>query len=371
MEKIKKIIKQLVVIEKNDNEISVYPSENGAQNIKILLKKDDINLGLFDYKEDDVTTTTTTTTTTPEPTTTTPEPTTTTPEPTTTTPEPTTTTPEPTTTTTIEPTTTTPEYPLCNDVTESGAYAYPQQFTIYLGPEVGNVGLTFDAKSMPDRFIVEYDGEVVVDTFYRGSALYGNHELEYRAFFINDLQGRIDPIINEQYPIPEPLRPEYSEFIDPIDGFPKIVGGGGGSASFDKITTEPTEAIVSVYGPSIDTLWDFTLHCPEPKGSLEVETDGFGDLVFHFENVEYNKYSGDYSIDFWVTDTGGNYLTVDIDVGFGFQMMNYEYDAGIITSPSSGIKTYGSNVENHGYAGDFPTNPILYIKFTMVDIPDF
>lgn len=49
MEKIKKIIKQSLVLEKKDDHFIIKPNENTYYNIKFLLKNDNINMGLFDY----------------------------------------------------------------------------------------------------------------------------------------------------------------------------------------------------------------------------------------------------------------------------------------------------------------------------------
>ena len=46
---------------------------------------------------------------------------------------------------------------------------YPAQYTITLGAAVGEVTIIFDAKSVLDRFIIEFDGAVVVDSQYRGA----------------------------------------------------------------------------------------------------------------------------------------------------------------------------------------------------------
>lgn len=49
MEKIKKIIKQSVILKKDNDNINIAPNMNTYYNIKFLLKKNGLNMGLFDY----------------------------------------------------------------------------------------------------------------------------------------------------------------------------------------------------------------------------------------------------------------------------------------------------------------------------------
>ena len=169
------------------------------------------------------------------------------------------------------PTTTTttlaPEYPLCDSLTTSGGAAYPSEHPVFLGPETGNVLLTFNAISIPDRYIVHYGGEIVLDTYYRGSNDFNMEETSDsiwdREWFRNELEGKLDPIINETYPIQSPLREQYAAFINQDDGFPIVITPGHGSTSFNKTTTHPFLATVKVYGPATGTGWFFTLHCPK------------------------------------------------------------------------------------------------------------
>lgn len=91
-------------------------------------------------------------------------------------------------------------------------------YNIGLGAIYGLVTLSFNAYSIPDRFVVEYDGVDVIDTGYRG------------------VNG---------YCVP-------------------VVGPGSGTASFMK-TTLTTFAILKVYAPCGGTAWKATLGCPDPS----------------------------------------------------------------------------------------------------------
>ena len=197
------------------------------------------------------TSTTTTTTAGPTTTTTTGAPTTTT----TTTAGPTTTTTAGPTTTTIAPTTTTTTIPvvLCgNNVTYTGGSTYPSTTIITLGTATGNTILNYNGQDRPDRFIVEWNSNNVIDTGYRGSTIYGIGGAN-RTLFTASLAGKVDPISLSTYP----------DFVTyPTDGYPPVFTPSLDSASFDKNLTTPTSATVRVYAPMSGTLWGYRLNCP-------------------------------------------------------------------------------------------------------------
>lgn len=113
----------------------------------------------------------------------------------------------------------------------SGGVSYPTIQNVTLGSDTGVVTLDFQAYSVPDRFVVEYQGSVVIDTGYRGD-----------SFYQNDLN-------NALIALGEPTAP--------------IVGTGQGSVSFNKTSATPTVATVKVYAPMTGTGWNFTLQCPQ------------------------------------------------------------------------------------------------------------
>jgi hypothetical protein len=100
-----------------------------------------------------------------------------------------------------------------------------------LGSGTGIVTLTFNAFAIPDRYVVTYNGVVVIDTGYRG-ARSQSRQTELNAA----LAAR---------------------------GLPPstIVGPGIGSASFLK-TSSVAYATVQVYAPMPGTAWNYTLSCP-------------------------------------------------------------------------------------------------------------
>lgn len=120
----------------------------------------------------------------------------------------------------------------CGEFTPyTGGEAFPTEILITLGAATGTVELDFDAQTIPDKFIVEFDGVEVINTGYRGSA-------------------------SEQASLDDNLA---------LRGLPPetITEPGFGTASFSK-GTATTTALVKVYGPLPGTSWSLTLKCPVP-----------------------------------------------------------------------------------------------------------
>ena len=111
----------------------------------------------------------------------------------------------------------------------TGGETFPTIFNVNLGAGTGIVTLNFNAKNVPDKFEVWFDGIKVIDTGYRGSATYQT-----------DLDNALA------------LRGLPSE---------TIAGVGLGTANFNK-TTNTEVALVKVYAPIEGTSWDLTLACP-------------------------------------------------------------------------------------------------------------
>jgi len=102
-----------------------------------------------------------------------------------------------------------------------GSYYYE----IDLGTDTGTVNLTYDAYSIPDRFIVTYDGVDVIDT-----GLVGVSGDQY------ELDGTLVSVT--------------------------VVGPGAGTASFTKSNALPRTAILKVIAPYQGTEWECNLGCP-------------------------------------------------------------------------------------------------------------
>ena len=111
----------------------------------------------------------------------------------------------------------------------TGGEKFPTLLNINLGAATGTVTLNFNAKNIPDKFEVWFDGVKVIDTGYRGSATYQT-----------DLNTALA------------LRGLPSE---------TIAGTGLGTANFSK-TTNTEVALIKVYAPLENTIWNITLDCP-------------------------------------------------------------------------------------------------------------
>ncbi len=152
-------------------------------------------------------------------------------------------------------------YPIleCGEAnTFSGGQSYPSEQSILLSSDTGQVTLSYQAFTVPDRFIVIWDGNVVIDTGYVGGTNYNTNGTTQRDNFKTSLNGKIDPITNTTYPDPINF---------PDDGFPRVTSPGSGTASFNKTLASPTICKTSVYGPMSGTEWNYTLGCPVPEPS--------------------------------------------------------------------------------------------------------
>jgi len=118
----------------------------------------------------------------------------------------------------------------CGNVTGySGGEAFPDVQVIDLGSATGVVTLTFDAFTVVDKFILEFDGVEVINTGYRGSTGY---------------QGSLNSFLASQ-------------------GLPAetITAPGNGTAVFTK-STATTTATLKVFAPFPSTYWTVTVSCP-------------------------------------------------------------------------------------------------------------
>lgn len=110
------------------------------------------------------------------------------------------------------------------------------RYVVYvdLGTAVGDVTFNSDALGVPDRFIVEWDNNVVIDTGYRGDA----------SLFSIELRMSLEE-----------------------SGLPaaKILGTGSSTFTFEKTKPTPSVATVTVMCPISLTAWFFTMGCPIPK----------------------------------------------------------------------------------------------------------
>jgi len=104
--------------------------------------------------------------------------------------------------------------------------AGPGQFTysVFVGSEIGKVPFYFNAQFVPDWFRVYWDGDLVIDTGFRG-----------------------DPTQN----------PRLIAL-----GYPPVSGTGQGTDSFFKSASTPDTVTVVVVAPLPGTVWSVVLDCP-------------------------------------------------------------------------------------------------------------
>ena len=139
-------------------------------------------------------------------------------------------------------------------------------YNVELGSDWGEVVFLFESDliSKPMRFVVEWNGNVVIDTKYVGKATLANNTLVANAGFpsIYELNGNVHPNYNNGGGAALGY-PGYN---------PASMGEGTGSASFVKNATIGT-ATVTVYpwtdvAPSssvTDTSWEIRMNCPIDK----------------------------------------------------------------------------------------------------------
>ena len=139
-----------------------------------------------------------------------------------------------------------------------GGQAYPTHLHSILGSGLGNPILTAAPQSIPDRWRVEWNGGIEIDTGYISlNPTTFDEGGAQRAAFNNSLLGRAVPESPGQV-YPQPAGGVAPNIIR-SDGYPQV--GAIGTYSFSK--NQPTSiADVSVYGPMIGTLWSSTLSCP-------------------------------------------------------------------------------------------------------------
>lgn len=102
-------------------------------------------------------------------------------------------------------------------------------YTIQINNGLGPISLNYNTFSIPDRFVVEFDGVIVIDTGYVGDASYNG-----------DLTAL---------------------------SLPTVTGPGKGKATFLKTTGTET-LTVTVYAPLAGTVWEFEVQC----ASIETPT---------------------------------------------------------------------------------------------------
>ena len=143
-----------------------------------------------------------------------------------------------------------------------GGPSYPTTLDFALGADTGTVGCFLDPLSVPDRFIVTWDGDIVIDTGYLSTPIGVSNQYNVggtsRNSFTSQLAGREAPE-GGTYPLP----PGGSgNNIISSDGYPEVfVKDAPNLINFTK-DNSTSSARVDVYAPMTGTGWNVRVDCP-------------------------------------------------------------------------------------------------------------
>ena len=153
-----------------------------------------------------------------------------------------------------------PETQTCDVVQNfQGGQAYPTQLQSILGSSTGTVTLTPTPQTIPDRWVVEWDGSTVIDTGYISQNPVAYNTVTpisaQRAQLTSSLEGQIAPEGGTY-----PLSPGGSgNNVILSDGYPQV--NAIGTYRFAK-NTVTSIANIQIYGPLPGTGWTSRLSCP-------------------------------------------------------------------------------------------------------------
>lgn len=131
---------------------------------------------------------------------------------------------------------------------------------IVLGTGLGSSGITYNAVSVPDRFIIEYDGVVVADSKYVGDGLSGTPP-SY-AGLLGDHNGlNVFSFNGSSFDNTGTTRNVTVTQSDIANGTTEPTSGSG-VLTFNKTTATPTTMKITVIGVSSSTAWSLAGICP-------------------------------------------------------------------------------------------------------------
>jgi hypothetical protein len=150
----------------------------------------------------------------------------------------------------------------CNNCSSTVSYndinsSYPTELCFNIGTDINKiVELSTIANEFPDRYIVYYNGQVVIDTGYLGSvARFGINGTE-RKRFTDSLKDRYDPITKGVYPLATTVAN-----IE-VDGYP-VVKNFITNANYSFIKNSTNNIVrVNIYAPMEETVWSVIVECP-------------------------------------------------------------------------------------------------------------
>ena len=140
-----------------------------------------------------------------------------------------------------------------------GGQNYPTQLQSILGSGTGTVTLTPLPFGIPDRWVIDWDGNDVIDTGYisQTPATY-NIGGARRNWITEDLNGLQVPELAVGQVYPQPQGGTFPNVIA-SDGYPVI---NPITAAFFSKNAVTSIANIRIYGPIRQTGWNSTLSCP-------------------------------------------------------------------------------------------------------------
>ncbi len=140
-----------------------------------------------------------------------------------------------------------------------GGQSYPANINVSLGEDTGTVGCFLDPIGVPDRFIITWDGSVVVDTGYiSGNPVPYDFGGNGRVGFNASLTGKVAP---EGGTYPLPPGGSGNNIIQP-DGYPQVIPRTVPQLINFTKDNNTSGAKVEVYGPMSGTGWTVRVNCP-------------------------------------------------------------------------------------------------------------
>lgn len=136
----------------------------------------------------------------------------------------------------------------------TGGKTFPQVIEFQVGTEIGPTDVYFNPLGDPDRMVVVFDNQIVLDTGY---ATWNNDGYKQRdlniALYNHNLGGK-------NYPV-RSITNITGTTTGPLGGYPESIRGTFYGYSFNKNST--TEKVyVYIYAPLPDTRWEVAIGCP-------------------------------------------------------------------------------------------------------------
>lgn len=157
------------------------------------------------------------------------------------------------------------DIPMCGtSIPYEGGQAFPfTQKIKFTKPANGiktAISFTGGAYNVPDRFVVVYDNNIVLDTGYIGHDSYAVGGSN-RSTFTMYLNGKVAAVVGESYP-------DTTKYPGSLSGYPDVLPVNNPYV-FELPTTYINDYLtVYIYAPLPNTGWDFACGCPVPTSAM-------------------------------------------------------------------------------------------------------